>query len=195
MQLQPDHPLPLPISFLMPLKLTHKSLVTINIDDSEYRHVGTTTLMRLHQCAPWGTAHHQPIPWLHRRTRWSTGLLEDLMSIMWRLNTPCTQQGWRWLHGQQQQQWWPWWYFMAQIYNKGTGREWGHGTNAGGCLGFKTKDILKHAGLTSSQWSNYLVCTITPSVNLFYWPVTGNCSLSGWPLLQHHQELDNKLAS
>ena len=46
--------------------------------------------------------------------------------------------------------------------------ERGRGTNAGGRLGFKTKDILKHAGITSSQWSNYLVRTITPSVNLFY---------------------------
>jgi len=38
--------------------------------------------------------------------------------------------------------------------------ERGQGTNAGGRLGFKTEDILKHAGITTAQWSQYLVCNI-----------------------------------
>ena len=35
--------------------------------------------------------------------------------------------------------------------------ERGRGTNTDGRLGFKTEDIIKHAGITSHQWSNYMV--------------------------------------
>ena len=38
--------------------------------------------------------------------------------------------------------------------------ERGRGTNADGRLGFKTEDIIKHAGITSRQWSNYMVRNI-----------------------------------
>ena len=35
--------------------------------------------------------------------------------------------------------------------------ERGCGTNVDGQLGFKTDDILKHAGIMSGQWSDYMV--------------------------------------
>ena len=42
--------------------------------------------------------------------------------------------------------------------------ERGRGTNAEGRLGVKTEEILKHARITTGQWSQYMVSTVLHSI-------------------------------
>ena len=44
--------------------------------------------------------------------------------------------------------------------------ERGWGTNAGGWLGFKTEDSLKHTGVTTEKWSEYMVHAINSYMQL-----------------------------
>ena len=155
----------------MPPKLTHKSPVTINIDDGEYRRV--SALARLHR----RVRIDAPLEVL-LTTDPSHSFIEELDDLRAFLRTRRASRSDRTplvLDGDGDDRAddsnsdddlddTSWLGFTIKV----PAGEQGCGTNAGGRLGFKTEDILKHAGLTSSQWSNYLVRTITPSVNLFY---------------------------
>ena len=155
----------------MPPKLTHKSLVTINIDDGEYRRIGT--LARLHR----HVRIDVPLEVL-LTTDPSHSFIEKLDNLQAFLRTRRASRSDRTplvlnrdkddrtddSNSNDDLDNTSWLGFTIKV----PAGEWGHGTNVGGHLGFKTEDIPKHTGLTSSQWSNYLVRTITPSVNLFY---------------------------